>query len=205
MLASDLNNPQFVGAQNPDSLLSVTFYSKAVQNAYETEKQGRPIFYDADYVKIFTPGDNLNIIDTVANEDHKKRFPLQWAHYKNSKTDDQFMSGTPLSAWGLLTASQCEELRYLKFFSVESLADASDSQLQSIGMKGGMSPFSLRDKARFYLKNTKEAAEKTTLAEELSKRDETIEEMKKQLAELTAKADEAPRKGRPPKEEPIKE
>jgi hypothetical protein len=189
MLASDLNNPQFVGAQNPDSLLSVTFYSKAVQNAYETEKQG----------------DNLNIIDTVANEDHKKRFPLQWAHYKNSKTDDQFMSGTPLSAWGLLTASQCEELRYLKFFSVESLADASDSQLQSIGMKGGMSPFSLRDKARFYLKNTKEAAEKTTLAEELSKRDETIEEMKKKLAELTAKADEAPRKGRPPKEEPIKE
>ena len=83
MIASDDNNPNFVGQRNPDSALSVLFYSKAMQNEFESKKQGRPIFFDVDMVRIFLPGDDKNIIDTFARDDHKERFPRQWEHYRN--------------------------------------------------------------------------------------------------------------------------
>ncbi len=87
--------------QNPDASLHVVFYSKPVQNMFQTEKEGRPIFRDVDYVRIMLPGDKNNIIDTFASDDHKRRFPLHWAHYQNQRTGGAEV-GTPLSACGRL-------------------------------------------------------------------------------------------------------
>ena len=80
MLASDLNNPEFVGASNPDARLSVVFFSKPLKNNFRTEQEGRPIFDDCDMVRIYVPGDDKNIVETFVRDDHKRRFPLQWAH-----------------------------------------------------------------------------------------------------------------------------
>jgi len=150
-LASDLDNPDFVGAKNPDSVLQVVFYSKPMPNEFESNKQGRPIFYDADFVKIMIPGDKDSIIDTFAREDHKKRFPLHWAHYQNKHGGDSREIGTPLAQWPRLTASQAEELKGLKFFTVEAIAHASDAQLQKIGMAAGMAPYAFREHAQRFL------------------------------------------------------
>ena len=57
LLASDDNNPEFMGARDPDSVLSVTFYMKAVKNNFESAKQNRPIFDDRLFVRIVPPGD----------------------------------------------------------------------------------------------------------------------------------------------------
>jgi len=172
LLASDLNNPEFTGAVNPDSKLAVIFYSKAVQNEFESEKQGRPIFKDMDFVKIFVPGDPTTVIDTFAREDHKKRFPMHWAHYQNKHGGDSREIGTPLSQWPRLSQAQVEELRALKFFTVESIAGASDAQLQRIGMIAGMAPYAFRDHAVRFLKvaegdsATKEAEDRAKAAED---------------------------------------
>jgi len=152
MIASDMNNPDFAGAVSPDSRLAVQFYTKPVKNDFESMKQGRPIFEDRDFVKIFVPGDSTSVIDTYAREDHKARFPLQWAHFQNKHGGDAREIGTPLSQWSLITPSQAEEMRALKFFTVESIANATDLNLQKLGMAAGMSPFTFRDRARSFLR-----------------------------------------------------
>lgn len=164
LLASDDSNPNFLGAHNPDSRLSVQFYSKPVQNEFESEKEQRPIFASADFVRIITPGDKLNIIETFAREDHKKRFPMQWQAYKNRGDENTHLLGTPVTQWARITPAQALELNGLKFFTVEAIASASDAQLQGIGMIAGMSAYNFRDEAKRFL-NVAEAASKLTEAD----------------------------------------
>ena len=106
-----------------DALLTVKFYRKPIEIKDETIAQGRPIFRDADWVTIYTPGDQLNIIDTIAQDRHKARFPVQWAKYQNSINGDEGISGTPIDQWTLVSKSQAEELKGIKFRTVEDVAN----------------------------------------------------------------------------------
>jgi hypothetical protein len=190
MIASDLNNPDFVGATNPDSRLSATFYSKPLRNNYKSEAEGRPIFEDVDFVRILVPGDNNNVIDTPARDDHKARFPLQWAHYQNKVAGDSRAIGTPVSEWPLITKAQAEELKALKFFTVELIANASDSQIQSLGMVAGMSPHAFRERAQRYLAmaaGEADATKQEARLKELQEENERIRaETEQKLAEMQA-------------------
>lgn len=194
MIASDDANPDFVGARNPDASLSVLFYSKALRNNFKSEEAGRPIFDDVDMVKIFLPGDDKNVIDTFARDDHKARFPQQWAHYQNKLAGDQRLAGkTPIDQWPRVSPAMAEELRAIKFLAVEDIANASDAQIQALGMIAGMSPHAFRDAARNYLRVAAgEASESKTAAELASVKDENtamrkqMEEMQAQLAALAA-------------------
>lgn len=152
-LPSDDQNPDFIGANNPDNRLHVVFHKKAVQNNFMSEKEGRPIYDDADMVTIHVPGDQLTAVTAFVREDHKRRFPQQWAMFQNQMNGDQRLVGkTPLEHWPRLTLAQVAELKHMKFLSVEDIAHASDTALQSIGMCGGMSPFAFRDVAARFLK-----------------------------------------------------
>ena len=186
LLASDMQNPEFLGATNPDALLHVIFYTKAVHQPFESEKQGAPIFKDEVFVKIHTPGNQLNIIDRIVVEDDKRRFPLHWARFKEMNGDSEVVVGTPVAEWPMLTRAQGEALRAMKFFSVEQIAGASDEAITKIGMSVGMSALAFREKAKNFLKAAKGAAEVERQSEELAKRDKVIAEMQAQLAELTA-------------------
>ena len=86
----------------PDSRLAVRFYSHEMINHYQSNIDGRPISYMAYFVRIEVPGDRNTIIDTFVNEDHKRRFPLQWAQYLNEKTEGKIsddVQGTLLRDW----------------------------------------------------------------------------------------------------------
>jgi hypothetical protein len=137
--------------QGADARLAVQFYKKSVKQDIASDEAGRPIFKEFDFVRIMIPGDNLTEIDTYAQESHKQRFPRQWAHYQNQVTNHEDIVGTPLEQWPQVTRSQAEELRGLKFHTVESIADCSDQQLQRIGMVAGMSPYNFREKAKAFL------------------------------------------------------
>lgn len=217
MLASDLNNPEFVGATNPDSRLSVMFFSKPLQNNFKTEQEGRPIFDDCDMVRIYVPGDDKNIVETFVREDHKRRFPLQWAHYQNKMQGDQRLAGkTPINQWPRITPGQAEELRALKFLSVEDVANASDTSLQSIGMIAGMSPYAFREAAQRFLKlaSDESAAQKNdervkaieadnqALRDQMAAMQAKFEQLSNQNvdAEVKSTAEDMPRRGRPPKD-----
>ena len=214
-LASDANNTQFVGASDPDSVLIVGFYNKAVQDNFETEKQNRPVFRDVVYIQIYTPGNQLNIVDRPMYGVDKERFPKQWAHYMNTHGEGGVKAiGMPLEQWSLLTAAQCAELKALKFLTVEQIAKASDAQLATIHMIAGMAPSVLQIRARALLQSSVDTALPQLQASELAKRDEEIASLKakdaerdeqfkalqEQLAAITNGVVSAPkRRGRPPK------
>lgn len=215
MLASDDNNTDFVGARNPDSGLVVKFYRGKVQNNYETELKGRPIFNDVDMVKIFTPGNDKNIIDTFVREDHKQRFPLKWHEYLNSKNGETSLSGTPVEFWPQITPAQAEELKAMKFFTVESIANATDQNIMRIQMVGGMAPFSFREKAVKFLQIAQQVEQTNETDKKLQEIEAEKEAMRLQLAENNAKLEAmqaqmaqllAPKKrGRKPKAETLEE
>lgn len=179
MLASDDANPNFLGARNPDSALHVRFYSRPVQNNYRTQKEGTPIFEDIVYVEIHTPGNQLNVLDVPARDDHKQRFPLQWAHFQNTHGKDASVVGTPLGQWPLLTAAQAETIKGLGFKTVQQVAFASDEQIQKLGMYAGMAPHVFRDRAKMFL----EAAQGEAA---LNKQSEEMAALKRELEELRA-------------------
>lgn len=186
MIASDAANPEFMGAHNPDSRLTVQFYTRAEKNNFRSEQEGRPIFDDVDCVKIFVPGDKNNIIDTFVRDDHKQRFPLQWAHFQNKRSGDQRLVGkTPLSEWPRLTPGQAEELRALNFLAVEDIANASDSQLQRIGMIAGTSPYKFREFAQRFLQLAEQDADAVKadkrIAEMETKHEAELQDMKAQM------------------------
>jgi hypothetical protein len=145
--------------QGADARLAVQFYKKSVKQDDASNEAGRPIFKEFDFVRIMIPGDNLTEIDTYAQESHKQRFPRQWAHYQNQVANHEDIIGTPLDQWPQVTRSQAEELRGLKFHTVESIADCSDQQLQRIGMVAGMSPHNFRLKAKAFLNLANDSAE----------------------------------------------
>jgi len=179
MYQTDLNNP--------DSRLNVKFYQRAIQNEFKTALEGRPIMEMRDFIIIEVPGDNLTVIDTFAADEHKQRFPTQWARYQNEKTDGD-IEGTLLHDWPVLNAAIAAELKHFKFYTVEQVAAASDAQLNTLGMSAGMSPLALRDKAKAYLGSGKDTALVQQQADELSKRDAIIARMEAQIAELAQQA-----------------
>ena len=124
-------------------------------------------------------------VDTPARDDHQKRFPQQWQHFVNRTQGDAREVGTPVAEWPILTRSQAEEFRALKFFTVESIAHASDLNINAMGMIGGMSPYALRERARAFLQAAKDSALPQHQAEELAKRDAEISMLKEQMARLT--------------------
>ena len=192
MLASDVNNPAFVGATDPAAALIAHFYIKPVHNIFLSSKKGKPVFEDVIYVKINVPGLKEMEVDTPARSDHQRRFPRQWQHFVDRTQGDSREVGLPVSEWPQLTRSQAEELRGMKFFTVESIANASDANVNALGMSGGMAPHVLRDKARAFLQAAADSALPQHQAEELAKRDAEITMLKEQMAQLASKINAAP-------------
>ena len=162
--------------QGADARLQVRFYKRPVHQEQESLDAGRPIYKEYDFVHICVAGDTLTEIDTYALANHKQRFPIQWANYMNRQgANDEEVVGTPVAEWPLVSKSQAEELRAMKFYTVEAIANASDQQLQRMGMSAGMSPYTFRDKAKAFLNLA-------TTAAETDKREHEINALKEELA-----------------------
>ncbi len=181
MLASDLNNPQFAGASDPDSVIIARFHKVAVKNNFKSKLEGRPIWEDKIFCEYYPAGDVTLKMNVPAHESHKQRFSKQWAYYERTQGGDSREVGTPLSQWTILSPADVENLKGVKFNTVENIAAASDSQLQAIGMgAAGMSAHVLRARAQAYLGAAKDSALPQKQAEE-------IEQLKKDQAERDAK------------------
>ena len=176
--------------QNADARLQVRFYKRPVQQEAETLASGRPIYKEFDFVHICVAGDTLTEIDTYVLQNHKTRFPIQWANYQNRiGKDDQEVIGTPVAEWPLVSKSQAEELRAMRFYTVESIAGASDQQLQRMGMAAGMSPYAFRDKAKSFLNLASDSAETDKRTQEINELKEELAKKAEENAKIKAETD----------------
>ena len=176
--------------QNADSRLQVRFYKRPVQQEQESLEAGRPIYKEFDFVHICVAGDTLTEIDTYVLSSHKTRFPIQWANYMNRQgANEPEVVGTPVAEWPLVSKSQAEELRAMKFHTVESIAGASDQQLQRMGMAAGMSPYAFRDKAKSFLNLAIASAETDKRDQELNSLREELAKKELETAKIKAETD----------------
>lgn len=187
MLASDVNNPGFTGAVHPDSVMVARFYKKAVRNNFLTKKEGRPIFEDKIYIEYYPAGQRLLVMDVPALDHHRQRFAHQWAYYQTTQTGDKSGVGTPLSQWAILSPADVENLKGMKFESVENIAGLSDDGLKALGMGlAGMAPHVLRARAQAYLTAAKDTAIPQQQAEDIEALKKQLADQAKQMADLTA-------------------
>ena len=178
-LETDVNNTNFTGARTPDDLLWVQFTVKPMQNNFQTVAQSRPIFEDQTWIEIRIPGNQLLTIERPMDESDKYRFPRQWAYFQQTHGPEGQNVGTPLTQWPLLRPSQIEELKALRFYTVEQVAFASDDQLKSMGMGPGMAPSAFRERAKLFLESAKDSALAVRQAEAIKAREAEVEQLKK--------------------------
>lgn len=199
-----------IGVQNPnanhsmavygkDENLIVHFERKPHLDRAESEKRGRPIYKDRDYITIRVPGDKNRVVERPVRMNPARgqisdpeRFPRQWQAYQSNQqvTHD----GTPLSEWGPMSKSQAMTYQGLNIYTVEQLAGVSDANLGQMGHGAR----AWRDKAQAYLKATEDSSEVLKLQSQLSKQTDEIEMLKQQIAEL---ATTRRKPGRPKKTE----
>lgn len=229
MLASDDNNPQFMGARNPDAALHVRFQMLSIYQPYDSTNPflpnpktgepdeakpnprytGSPVYKDIPHIEISVPSESglcLNRIVEPVRQEHKVRFPRQWQIFEHSQGTGDQVVGTRLEQWPAMTRSRAEELRAMRYYTVEQIAAASDSQVQGLGMDGTM----LRRKAQEFLKVAndsaiaeKQSAEINKLRAEQAAKDaehaSALKVLQEQMAQLIAQSQQPKKRGRPAK------
>lgn len=154
------------------------FYMRQKQNEKATRDEGRPIFFEKEYVEIFIAGDKRTVIDTPVNDEHKKRWPEEYRRFKES--GKATIEGTTLKEWGAIPATRALELNAMNVMTVEQLSDLADTMIQNIGMDGR----ALVAKAKAFIEARKDAAAIEKYAAENTKLRDDIDFLKLQLEEL---------------------
>lgn len=171
-----------------DARLHVRFYLEPVEQTARSIKESRRIFEDTEFIEIMIPGDKLNIIKRQVWPIDKQRFAQQYARFKQGLADQTV--GTPLSELVFITASKVKEYDFFGIKTIEQLAGAADGCDAGQRMMG----FNLdKQKANAFLAAAKGNAPINELRAKLDERDNVIEAMQQQMAEMNAKLEAANR------------
>jgi hypothetical protein len=168
-------NNQFNVSYGDDSKCYVEFEKKPVEQTYESERAGRPIWKDMDFITIMFPGNSTTRIVRVAD---KHRWPQQWAQYQ--RQEEQTLTGTPLEQWAPLTKSDVLMLKGSGVHTVEGLAGVSDANIDNIGL--GMRSY--RERAILFLDAAKGDEAINQLYSDNKDLKSEIQALKTQIAEI---------------------
>ena len=159
------------------------FRTEAVHMPAASEKAGRPIYEDREFVTIMIPGSRNAQANEPVNDGHKARWPEAYKAFREGK--ELPLEGTALANWpnSRMTRARVEELAYFNIRTVEHLAAVHDGQLQNLGMGAR----ELREAAKTFLEI---AAKGTAPIERLLARNQALEDenaaLKRRLAEAQA-------------------
>ena len=160
-----------------DSKLYVQFYVRPVMNNFRSSEEGRPIYEEKEYIRIIVPGDSKTTVDCPVTDEFRMRFQKQYDKFKRGM--EQAVEGTPLEMWPQMTVGLCAELKAMNVTTVEQLAALDDGKAQRI-----MGSYDLRRKAQIFLDAAQGEAANNKMAAELQKRDDEINLLKQQMAQI---------------------
>ena len=122
-----------VGVEMKPKLAIPRFYTEMVEQTFRSQQEGRPIYAEREMVEIIIPGDRNTRATEIVNDEHKKRWPMEYAGFKRG--EEVPVEGTPLRDWPAAEHRAREgELAYFNILTVEQLSQVNDSQLQNLGM-----------------------------------------------------------------------
>ncbi|MBQ0114195.1 MAG: hypothetical protein KBT03_13780 [Bacteroidales bacterium] len=134
-----------IEGQGRNNNVFARFYDKAVKTD-ELNDNGLPKFKNVTYVEIRTR-DNLDVFDQPARDEHKNRFPQEYARYLLEQKQKE--NGTPLNNFAFLTVEQLETCKFYGIFTVEVLAGIDDEKANAINI------IAERDIAKQFMDNAK--------------------------------------------------
>jgi len=189
MAIADFDVADFDGSKKAqlDKQLLVKFFYKTRPDSVETQRQGRPIFKDVEYIDIKVPGSRGTSVCRPARLADRQRFPEHYEAFK--KRTEAPITGTPLAEWALIPRSAVEQLAFANVKTVEQLASLSDSYAGQ--MQGG---YGYKRTAKEYLERTAEDADKAEIEELRTQNEELHKRLDELLAEVKGKEPEPKKK-----------
>lgn len=164
-----------------DEKLFVVFHMDIVHDEAASLENGRPIYRDTEFVRIFVPGDKTNVIDRPVRPSDINRFSKQYLAFKEGKAEEEQIDGTPLRDWPMVGRAQVAELHYFGVRTVEQLADVRDDLCVKIpGLH------SLKQTAGVWISKAKSTAEAAKIAKRLQDSDARVTELEKTVHDLIA-------------------
>jgi hypothetical protein len=177
-----------------DKKLAVKFYKKAIHQKFESEKEGRQIYKDVDYVKIRVPGDKFSVVDKPVTDKEKERFSIQWENYQNKQAAIQ--EGTPIDMLPGISPAIAETYRANHIETIEQLSGVSEQAIKRLGMGAR----DLVNKAKKFLEGDSYSKR---LENEIDILKKEIEELKKRGATVVNGSVERKKPGPKPKKKPV--
>lgn len=116
------------------------FFIKAVKNHLRTQDEGRPVYENKEYIRIFKPGGD--IVERKVSDVDRGLYSDLYAKFKEQK--EQIPDGYPISQWPALDMAEVCVLRDLGYHTVEQLAALTDDETKKIGFNGKK----IREKAK---------------------------------------------------------
>ena len=113
-----------------DKVLQVKFEKRAVHNKFKSEKEGRQVFDDIDWIHIRIPGDNTTEVSRKVREEDKERFEYQWNNYLNR--EDLKQNGIPLANLPGITPAQIATLQGIRVETIEQLATLQEKAIKNL-------------------------------------------------------------------------
>jgi len=162
-----------------DSKLYVEFSRRPRLHPGKSREEGRAIYEEVNYVRIYVPGDKGSVVERPVTEQDAYRFADRYAKWKAGQAEA--VTGTPLSSLPTMSPSKVEEYKYFKIVTVEQLAEANDN----LGAKF-MSFNQDKQRAAAFMLVAKNNAPIEAMNVELAKRDEQIENLKTMVEALQA-------------------
>jgi hypothetical protein len=163
-----------------DKNLAVFFYRRSVPNALKSEQAGTRFHDEVDYIKMFAPGEQLQVIDRPVTDADKRRFPVQWRAYENNRR--QIVDGIPVDMLFPSYPAIADNLRSCGVHTVEQCANLSASAVDSIGM--GAQEY--QNRAKDYLEAAKAGSNYHKFKAQLDEKDRELKRLRDQVAALSA-------------------
>lgn len=171
--------------------LNLRFFIDPIQNKGRSEKEGRPMYDNIEFVEINVPGSRDTHVKKV-DASVIERFGPQYEKWK--KTQEQPTDGTPLTMVPFLNPAQIKEFAAININTLEQLAELSDATVQKIGMGGA----DLRKKAQTYMSAGKDTAEVLGQREEIKRLQLDNQQLKQQIAAVNQRYEALLNGGAPP-------
>lgn len=181
----------FLANNEQKSANYVKFYRQWLRDNFLSEKEGREVGAEHDFILIISPGQSKTEVRRKVTEADRVTYAGEWAAYQAGK--EHQVSGTPIEKLPGLASGMADALKALHIHSIEQMAALPDIAMQKVGMGAN----DIRNRARAYLSNG--SAEVATLKEQLKA-------AQARIAELEAAAQTRPAgPGRPRKAKPVDE
>lgn len=170
------------------------FFIEPVPDEKATEAAGAVRMFEQEMIRIHVAGDMLNVHTSPVLPEHKQRFAAEYGAWK-AKGTARHIEGTPLKNWPMIPGIRIAEFEAMGIYSVENLRDVSDVNIFKL-QDGRV----WREKATGWLASAEKHGTEARFAAENERLRNDMDELRKQIAELSANNEEKRGPGRPRKD-----